>query len=90
MIFKKLLNPKFIRWIAAICIFIISYYTWGCSMPEKQIYYPKYRDVYISIPCKLKIPEKLPLTNDALKDNLNILKYTLEIEQTLRACENIK
>ena len=69
-----------------ILFFFLSLFLFGCSAKEQVVYKQDIQEVYIPVKCKVDIPVKPAPTGDTVKDNINIISYSKEIEQALKAC----
>ena len=68
----------------AFLFFLLSLILFGCS--PKTIYKQNIKEVYIPVKCNPKIPEKPKPTGSPAYDNINILAYARELEQTVIFC----
>lgn len=70
----------------AILFFFLTLLLFGCSAKEQVVYKQNIKEVYIPVRCKVEIPARPKPTGDTVKDNINIISYSKEIEQALKAC----
>lgn len=69
-----------------VIFFFIALILFGCSAKEQVVYKQNIKEIYIPVKCEIKAPVKPTSTNDVIKDNINIITYTMELEQALKAC----
>lgn len=69
-----------------VVFFFLSLFLFGCSAKEQVVYKQDIKEVYIPVKCKVDLPKKPKPTGDTVKDNINIIAYSKEIEQALQAC----
>lgn len=69
-----------------VLFFFLSLFLFGCSAKEQVVYKQNIKEVYIPVRCKVEIPARPKPTGDTVKDNINIISYSKEIEQALKAC----
>ena len=69
-----------------ILFFFLALFLFGCSAKDKVIYKQNIKEVYIPVRCDVKMPNRPVHSGSTVKDNINIISYTLEVEQALKAC----
>lgn len=69
-----------------VLFFFLSLFLFGCSAKKQVVYKQNIKEVYIPVRCKVEIPARPKPTGDTVKDNINIISYSKEIEQALKAC----
>lgn len=69
-----------------VVFFFLSLFLFGCSAKEQVVYKQDIKEVYIPVKCKVDIPKKPAPAGDTVKDNINIIAYSKEVEQALKAC----
>lgn len=69
-----------------VLFFFLSLVLFGCSAKEQVVYRQDIQEVYIPVRCKVDVPKKPIPTGDTVKDNINIISYSKEVEQALKAC----
>lgn len=71
-----------VKVINLILIFIAGYILFGCSAKTEIVYKP----VHIPVKCEVEIPSRPKSTQDVVIDNINLIKYTEKVENTLLFC----
>lgn len=66
--------------------FFLALFLFGCSAKEQAVYKQNIKEVYIPVRCSVEIPARPKQTGSTVKDNINIISYTREVEQALKAC----
>lgn len=72
------------RWMSMVFVAFLALSIFGCAAPKTVT---EYRYINVPVKCELPAPIK-PIFNDvkAYELNLMVLKYTEELEATLRGC----
>ncbi len=72
-----------IHWGISVLIFMLSLVVFsGCSAKVVT----EYKPVHIPVKCDVTPPTKPTATGDIVRDNLLILKYVEQLEQSLKLC----
>lgn len=69
-----------------VVFFFLSLFLFGCSAKEQVVYKQDIKEVYIPVKCNIDMPVKPAPAGDTVKDNINIIAYSKEVEQALKAC----
>ena len=70
----------------AALFFFLALLLFGCSAKEQVVYKQNIKEVYIPVKCNIDMPVKPAPAGDTVKDNINIVAYSKEVEQALKAC----
>lgn len=68
----------------AVLFFFLALVLFGCS--AKPIYKQNIKEVYVPVKCHAQVPQKPKETGSIVLDNINIITYARELEQTLVLC----
>ena len=69
-----------------VLFFFLTLFLFGCSAKEQVVYKQNIKEVYVPVKCNVDIPKKPAPAGDTVKDNINIIAYSKEVEQALKAC----
>lgn len=69
-----------------VVFFFLSLFLFGCSAKEQVVYKQDIKEVYMPVKCNVDVPRKPAPAGDTVKDNINIIAYSKEVEQALKAC----
>ncbi len=69
-----------------VLFFFLALFLFGCSAKEQALYRQSIKEVYIPVRCSIEMPVRPKQTGSTVKDNINIISYTKEVEQALKAC----
>ena len=75
---------KSLKWLTAIILALCALLLWGCASSQETM---KYYPVNVPVSCQIESPDKPVYNENIIKTNLNILKYTSELEAAFKACK---
>lgn len=75
---------KSLKWLTAIILALCALLLWGCASPQETM---KYYPVNVPVSCQIESPDKPVYNENIITTNLNILKYTSELESAFKACK---